>query len=62
MRNTKEVLKCLWPIGIKLPHTKGSSLARQGPTDQHYLNNVDEINVALEEAPDAALQSLHLIN
>ena len=62
MRSAEEVLKSLWPFWIKLPHVERPSLARQGPMNQHYLNNVDEINVPFEEAPDAALQSLHLAN
>ena len=55
VRSAEEVLKCPRPFGIKLPHAERSPLARQGPTNQHYLNNVDKINVPLQEAPDAAL-------
>ena len=62
VHNIEEVLEGSWPFGIKLPHVERSPLARQGPTNQHYLNNIDEINVPLQEALDAALQSLHLIN
>ena len=55
VRRGEEVLEGSWSFRIKLPHTERPSLARQGPADQHYLIQVDEIDVLLKEGLDAAL-------
>ena len=55
MRGAEEVLKCPRPFGIILPKAERPPLARQGPTNQHYLDNVDKIDILLNEASDAAL-------
>ena len=62
MRSAEEVLKSPRPFWIEIPHAERPSLARQGPADQHYLNNVDDIDVPLNEASDATLQSPHLVD
>ena len=62
VRSTEDVLKSPWPFWVKLPHAERPSLARQGPADQHYLDNVDKIDIHLNEASDVALQSPHFVN
>ena len=62
MRSAEEVLKSPPSFWVEFPHTERLPLTWQGPADQHYLDNVHNINVPLNKASDATLQSLHLTN
>ena len=55
VRRAGLVLEGPWSFRIKLPHTERPSLARQNPTNQHYLNDVDKTDILLKEALDEAL-------
>ena len=55
VHSTEEVLEGPWSFRIKLPHTERPSLARQNPTNQHYLNDVDKTDILLKEALNDAL-------